>query len=241
MKIAIMQPTFNPWLGYMYMIQSVDTFVFLDNVQFERRSWQNRNKIKLQDKTFLLGLNLQKAPQKTSLQDILFEKDDKWKIKFLKTIHHAYSKSINFNKYYNILEKALFKHTHLAQFNMELIKIYCEHLNIKTPILQASSLNLKNEKKEKLLLEICQTLKADHYLSPEGSKNYLEKEAAKEIFKNANIKIEYFDFIHPTYTQLGVNFIAYLGILDFLFNEKEPCIKFQECVKINECNNESSF
>ncbi|MCV3398354.1 WbqC family protein [Campylobacter lari] len=241
MKIAIMQPTFNPWLGYIYMIQSVDTFVFLDNVQFERRSWQNRNKIKLQDKTFLLGLNLQKASQKTSLQDILFEKDSKWKIKFLKTIHHAYSKSINFDKYYNILEKTLFKHTHLVQFNMELIRIYCEHLNIKTPILQSSSLNLKNKKKEKLLLEICQILKADYYLSPEGSKNYLEKDTAKEIFKNVNIKIEYFDFIHPTYTQLGTNFIAYLGILDFLFNEKEPYTKFQECVKINGCNNESSF
>lgn len=241
MKIAIMQPTFNPWLGYIYMIQSVDTFVFLDNVQFERRSWQNRNKIKLQDKTFLLGLNLQKASQKTSLQDILFEKDNKWKIKFLKTIYHAYSKSINFDKYYNILKKTLFKHTHLVQFNMELIRIYCEHLNVKTPILQSSSLNLKNKKKEKLLLEICQILKADYYLSPEGSKNYLEKDTAKEIFKNANIKIEYFDFIHPTYTQLGTNFIAYLGILDFLFNEKEPYTKFQECVKINECNNESSF
>ncbi|MBT0815333.1 WbqC family protein [Campylobacter lari] len=236
MKIAIMQPTFNPWLGYIYMIQSVDTFVFLDNVQFERRSWQNRNKIKLQDKTFLLGLNLQKAPQKTLLQNILFEKDEKWKFKFLKTIYHAYSKSANFEKYYSVLKKALFKHTHLVQFNMELIRIYCEHLNIKTPILQSSSLNLKNEKKEKLLLEICQTLKADYYLSPEGSKNYLEKDTAKEIFKNANIKIEYFDFIHPTYTQLGTNFIAYLGILDFLFNEKNPCVKFQECIKINEYN-----
>ncbi|EAJ1255121.1 hypothetical protein A0Y59_08095 [Campylobacter lari] len=230
-----MQPTFNPWLGYIYMIQSVDVFVFLDNVQFERRSWQNRNKIKLQDKTFLLGLNLQKTPQKTLLQDILFEKDNKWKNKFLKTIHHAYSKSVNFNKYYNILEKALFKHSHLVQFNMELIKTYCEHLNIQTPILQASYLNLKNKKKEKLLLEICQALKANQYLSPEGSKNYLEKETAKEIFKNANINIEYFDFIHPTYTQLGANFIAYLGVLDFLFNEKDPYIKFQECIKINEC------
>ncbi|EDP6893047.1 hypothetical protein GQR61_02125, partial [Campylobacter lari] len=59
--------------------------------------------------------------------------------------------------------------------------------------------------------------------------------------KNANIEIEYFNFIHPTYTQLGANFIAYLGILDFLFNEKTPYIKFQECVKINERNNESSF
>ncbi|WP_167507497.1 WbqC family protein [Campylobacter armoricus] len=237
MQIAIMQPTFNPWIGYMYMIKSVDTFVFLDNVQFERRSWQNRNKIKLQNKTFMLGLNLQKTSQKTSLQDILFEKDDKWKIKFLKTIYHAYSKSINFDKYYHILENALYKHTHLVHFNMELIKIYCQHLNIQTPILQASNLNITNKKKEKLLLEICKTLKADKYLSPEGSKNYLEEEKAQEMFKNANIQIKYFNFIHPRYTQLGSNFIPYLGILDFLFNEKNPEEKFKEVIKENESFN----
>ena len=40
-----MQPTFIPWAGYFGLIKYVDKFVFLDDVQFERRSWQQRNKI----------------------------------------------------------------------------------------------------------------------------------------------------------------------------------------------------
>ena len=45
-KVAIMQPTFLPWIGYFSLIDKVDEFIFLDNVQFDKRSWQQRNKIK---------------------------------------------------------------------------------------------------------------------------------------------------------------------------------------------------
>ena len=45
-RVAIMQPTFLPWIGYFALIHEVDTFVFLDSVQFAKRSWQQRNQIK---------------------------------------------------------------------------------------------------------------------------------------------------------------------------------------------------
>ena len=44
-KIAIMQPTFLPWVGYFDLIDQVDTFVFLNDVQFQKQTWQHRNKI----------------------------------------------------------------------------------------------------------------------------------------------------------------------------------------------------
>lgn len=237
MKIAIMQPTFNPWLGYIYMIESVDAFVFLDNVQFERRSWQSRNRIKLHNEIYMLNLVIKKTNQKTSLQNILLDKDSKWKQKFLKTIYHAYSKSINFKKYYDFLEKNIYQKEKLIDFNISLIGKICEDLDIKTPIFKASSMDIVLEKKEKLLLNICKSLNADEYLSPEGSKNYLEKENAKKIFENENIKIDYFDFLHPTYFQQGKEFIPYLGSLDFVFNEKNPKEKFKEVIKENESFN----
>ncbi|TKX32855.1 hypothetical protein CQA76_02500 [Campylobacter aviculae] len=227
-----MQPTFNPWLGYIYMIHKVDAFVFLDNVQFERRSWQNRNRIKLQNQIFMLNLIIKKASQKTSLADIFLENDQKWKEKFLKTLYHAYSKSINFKKYYHFLEQSLYQEKKLVDFNINLILKICKDLNIQTPIYRASSMDITLEKKEKLLLNICKNLKANYYLSPEGSKNYLEN--AKKLFEEQNINIEYFDFVHPVYFQQGNTFIAYLGILDFMFNEKNPILKFKEVIKKNE-------
>ncbi|EAI6045393.1 hypothetical protein CAJ59_09215, partial [Campylobacter jejuni] len=68
-----MQPTFLPWIGYIYMIQKVDAFIFLDNVQFEQRSWQSRNKIKLQNNIYYISLSCQKASQKTLLKDICLD------------------------------------------------------------------------------------------------------------------------------------------------------------------------
>ena len=54
MNLAITQPTFLPWAGYFGLIDQVDEIVFLDDVQFEKRSWQSRNKIKFQDKELYL-------------------------------------------------------------------------------------------------------------------------------------------------------------------------------------------
>ncbi|HBK6300855.1 TPA: WbqC family protein [Campylobacter jejuni] len=233
MTIAIMQPTFLPWMGYIYMIQKVDKFVFLDNVQFEQRSWQSRNKIKLQNKTYLFSLSCQKAPQKTLLNDIKLSKDRRWRDKLLKTLHHTYSKTINYKKYFYLLESCLINNNKLADLNIEIITEICKDLKITTPLIRASSLNLPCVKRENLLFEICKILKAQSYLSPKGSKCYLEKDYAKNLFKQGNINIKYFDFICPSYQQQGDNFIAYLSIIDFLFNAKDPYLTFQEITKEN--------
>ncbi|EHR0430052.1 WbqC family protein, partial [Campylobacter jejuni] len=98
-------------------------------------------------------------------------------------------------------------------------------------------------KRENLLLQICNHFNANIYLSPEGSKNYLESKYSKKIFKENNIKIFYFDFIHPNYTQQGNNFIPYLSVLDFLFNVNQPKSEFQKIIQENskKANHESAF
>lgn len=222
MKISIMQPTFCPWTGYFAMIKSVDIMVLLDCVQFERRSWQSRNRIKVQDKEHFISLSLQKAPQKTLIKNMRLLNENKWKNTLLKTIYHAYNKTPNFGTLYEILEKALFKFENLSELNIFLIKEFCQILRLKTPIILASTLNLDGFKRERLLLEICKNLGANEYLSPEGSKVYLQKEEAILLFKNAGVKVEYFDFTHPKYTQQGSDFVPYLSVIDLLFNEKSP-------------------
>ena len=74
------------------------------------------------------------------------------------------------------------------------------------------------------MLEICQILKADEYLSPIGAKDYLQKDEARALFAKANINIEYFAMNHPVYKQQGKqnNFIQSLSIIDLLFNAKNP-------------------
>ncbi|HEB7542324.1 TPA: WbqC family protein [Campylobacter coli] len=228
MTIAIMQPTFLPWIGYIYMIHKVDQFIFLDNVQFEQRSWQSRNKIKLQNKTHFLSLSCQKCSQKTLLSDIKLSKDLRWKNKLLETLRHAYSKSINYQRYFNLIKNCLEKNKKLTDLNIELITQICKDLNITTPLIRASNLNLPEAKRENLLFEICKLFKSNSYLSPEGSRNYLDHECSKNLFKQGGIKINYFDFNHPYYKQQGSDFIAYLSVIDFLFNTKNPALEFNK-------------
>lgn len=218
MKIAIMQPTFLPWLGYFKMIKSVDAFIFLDNVQFERRSWQSRNRIKLQDKIHFLSLSCQKAPQKTPLTQIKLDTEPKWRTRLLKTLHHAYAKAKNFKRYHALIERELYRHDYLVPLNISLILAFCEDLGIKTPLFRASELDLPQAKRENLLLELCLYFGADSYLSPEGSKNYLDTPYSKDLFAKNGIVICYFDFEHPLYPQQGSDFIPYLSAVDYLLN-----------------------
>ncbi|EAI9960916.1 hypothetical protein C5441_06360 [Campylobacter coli] len=229
-----MQPTFLPWMGYIYMIQKVDRFIFLDNVQFEQRSWQSRNKIKLQNKAHFLSLSCQKCSQKTLLNDIELSKDLRWKNKLLETLRHAYSKSINYQRYFNLIKNCLEKNKKITDLNIELITQICKDLNITTPLIRASDLNLPKAKRENLLFEICKLFKSDSYLSPEGSRNYLDQECSKNLFKQGNIKINYFDFTHPYYKQQGNDFIPYLSIIDFLFNAKNPLMDFNKIIGLIE-------
>ena len=231
MTIAIMQPTFLPWIGYMCMIKQVDKFVFLDNVQFETRSWQSRNKIKLQDRTHILSLSCQKAPQKTPIHLIKLDPQLHWRKKILQTLHHAYSKSLNYHKYFPILEKNLLQNQTLVELNTQLITYFCQELNIKTPLFYASKLDLPLAKRENLLFEICQFFKANSYLSPEGSKVYLNQPESIKLFTQGKISIKYFDFIHPCYKQIGKKFIDYLSIIDFLFNVRNPILEFQNILE----------
>lgn len=232
MKIAIMQPTFCPWIGYFKMIELVDSFVLLDTVQFERRCWQSRNRIKLAGKEHWISLHLQKAPQKTLIKDMRLNNEQAWKNTLLKTLHHAYGKSVNFKEIYSILEFGLFHFENLSELNIFLIEQFAGLLKLKTPLIKASSLSLPAVKRENLLLEICKALKADEYLSPEGSKVYLEP--AKDLFKNANINIEYFKMLHPSYTQQNKNFIEYLGIIDLLFNTTNAAQILNDSIIVND-------
>src|SRR5210317_923377 len=106
MKIAISQPTYLPWQGYFALIDYVDEFIFLENIQFAKRSWQQRNKIIYNDKENYLTIPV-KSKGKYYQKIYEVEKDDfnKTKKKHLKIIQNVYSKSDYFNLYFYDLEK----------------------------------------------------------------------------------------------------------------------------------------
>lgn len=214
MKIAIMQPTYFPWAGYFSLINHVDSFVFLDNVQFDRRSWQQRNQIAYKDKKMWITVPVKK---KNLINQLIYEvkiEDKEFKKKHLKKIYHSYSKSQYFNIIYPLIEK-IFEEDfqYLSNLNKKIIKEICNFLKINTKLINAKNLNAKG-KKIFLLSNICKELKADEYVAVQGSKVYMEDHS---VFKEKGILVKFYEYDQKSYSRGKYSFIPHLSILDLLF------------------------
>jgi len=216
MLVGISQPTFMPWIGYFALLDKVQKFIFLDDVQFEKRSWQQRNHINLDNRKYLLSISVKskgKFNQKISEVEILYNKDFEL---IKKKLYYAYNKTRYFKNYYqdicNIIDK---KFIFLSELNVELIKYFAKSLDIKVDY-DFSSKYFLNFKKENLIFELCKISKCTQYLSTIGSKNYLQDH---KFVPGTNIKISFFQYNDVQYNQKGNKFIPKLSILDLIFNE----------------------
>jgi hypothetical protein len=224
-RIAIMQPTYLPWVGYFGLISAVDCFVILDSVQFARRSWQQRNQIKTNNGSMWLTLPvISKGHYKQKINNVRLDSSKDYLSEHTKSIHHSYAKAKFYpsecDKIFNLIDFSNSKY--LVDITVPIIKNCCKILGIKTQILSSSELNLDGVKDE-LLVSICKFLNADEYISPPGSKVYLED---SKRFVEAKIDVSYFNFTHPVYPQINGDFLPYMSIIDLIFNCGPNSMKF---------------
>ncbi|MDD5145736.1 MAG: WbqC family protein [Candidatus Pacebacteria bacterium] len=222
MKATIMQPTYLPWLGYFDLMDQSDIFIFLDNVQFEKQSWQQRNRIKSPKGELLLTIPvIRKYPQE--IREVQINNNLPWQSEHLKAIQYNYSKAKYFNEYLSFFE--IFyseKKEKLIDFTIPIILKIKDFLGINCKIIKSSELDVKGKRVE-LLIDICKKVGANEYLSPLGSKEYIDE---NNLFEKENIKLEYQQFEHPEYLQLWGKFVPYLSTIDLLFNCGADSIKY---------------
>ena len=216
MKCAIMQPHYFPWSGYFNLMSKVETYVFLDNVQFSKNSWQSRNQIIINDQKKWIMIPLKKSPLNTNIKDKLIDYSKKWQSKIFKTIIQNY-KNYPFIK--DLEELMVFstniKLLNLSDYNIEILKFLSFKLNIKVEFIKSSDLNVKKERTQKVV-EILEKVKATEYLSPIGAKEYLHKDGFNEITK---IKLLFNDYKNKPYNQKdSKNFVPNLSIIDLIAN-----------------------
>lgn len=221
-RCAIMQPTYIPWIGYFSMIDKVDLFVFLDDVQLVKRSWQVRNKIKSNGKELLLTIPIAKDKKRNEMliNNTSYCKNENWKEKHLKSITHSYSKAEYYDDVYPFIEKIYWRNDHfsISQFNIDIIESICEKIGISTRLVHSSNVIKEKGKKDELLANICEALNAGCFLSAQGAVPYIEQKSPGGEFTKRNIELFYHMYNHPIYPQLGKEFISHIGIFDLLFN-----------------------
>ena len=215
--VVISQPTYLPWTGYFRIMKEADVYVFLDNVQFEQRSWQSRNRIKSAEKFAWLSIPTHHGSQ-SRIRDIEIDNSKPWKRQHLTAIKTSYGKSHYFDKYYSFLKSTYdLRWTELALLNIHLIKYFAAQLGLSPTFVRASKLGLEG-KRTNLLLDICKMFGADRYVSSIGAKNYMEADGAKPVFEKFGIAVEFLEVVPFTYPQLFGEFIPELSIIDLLFN-----------------------
>ncbi|OHC01691.1 MAG: hypothetical protein A3H23_04305 [Planctomycetes bacterium RIFCSPLOWO2_12_FULL_40_19] len=213
MLVAIHQPQYLPWLGYLDKIDRAEIFVILDNVQFKKNEWQNRNRIKTaQGWQWITVPVLYKFPEK--INEVRINNNTNWNKKHLHALITNYSKSPYFADYKRFFED-IFSHSweRLVDINIEIIKFLIGTLELKTKLVMASDLKLREEPTERLI-DICKTLNGSKYLAGRDGSKYMNL----EIFDKEGIEIIFQDFKHPVYNQLYGDFEPGMSAIDLLFN-----------------------
>lgn len=216
MRVAISQPNYLPWIGYFQLISSVDTFVFLDDVQYTQRDWRNRNLIKTNNGLEWISIGVSMPTGRSSLINKVEINDSNWVNRHLNGIRHAYRQSREFRKYFPIVEDWLqskMQEKFLCKLNIELTIEIANLLDIKTNFLVASNISIPKDKNSRLL-EICEILNASTYVSGPAAKAYLNVEE----FNARNKNVEFFQYRLKEYDQMFGKFEPKVTVIDAILN-----------------------
>jgi hypothetical protein len=215
MKIVILQSNYIPWKGYFDLINDADIFCFLDEVQYTKNDWRNRNKLYSKNGLFWLTIPINKKSVNLKISEVLLE-DNFWQEKHFKSIVQNYAKAPQLNNLLPFLEDVFLKTKwqSLSQLNQFLIREICNYIGIQTKIVNSKDYELADNKVDRIVSLIKQ-MNGTEYLSGLAGANYLNTE--EEVFNQTNIKLSYKNYGNfKTYQQNSPFFENYVSIIDTL-------------------------
>lgn len=216
MIVGIHQPHYLPWLRYLEKIARSDVFIVLDDVQYEKNGFQNRNKIKTAQGWTYLTVPVQRPTQRP-IAEIEIDNRTDWREKHRRAIEQSYRKAPFFAEYWPDLAAVYDREwTHLAALNRAMLELYLRQLGITSRIAYSSELTVAGESSERIA-NLCRAVEGDTYLSGEHAVHaYLDA----SVLEQAGVGLAFQRWEAPTYRQLypAAGFIPDLAIVDLLFN-----------------------
>ncbi len=227
MKVAIMQPYFFPYLGYMQLVSAVDKFVFFDDVNFIKKGWIHRNRIRDKAGEVAFSVPLRKASQNNLIKDqALSDSYADWTSGWLKTLTHCYQKAPRYEEALGLVKKVLSPPidsiSDLAQRSVESV---CAYTNLTTEFTRSSDLQYdRTGSGQDKILSICQNLGATSYFNPFNGRELYDP----GVFSNAGIELYFMPQTNVNYLQFSSeDFIPNLSVIDALmFVEVEELANF---------------
>jgi len=197
MKIAIHQPEHFPYMGFFQKMEAADMFVILDDVQFTKGNFQHRNRLlNNKGKEEWFTIPLEKKPHHKKIKDIKTNDTIEWRDKIVKQFFKNHTLLSNLR--YEILNlRDIYSSSNLIDINLASIDFCRKKLDIKTPLILSSELDIETKGSQKLS-DICNELEASEYISGQGAKEYLDESVfnCKVSFFNPKVKNHYTTLQH---------------------------------------------
>ncbi len=219
MKVAIHQPHYFPWLGYLNKMASVDEFIILDEVQLSDSTNMCRNRFLTKSgKERYLTVSFEKKDyMKKRFCDVKLNKEVNWQQDHKNFLIDTYGKLPSFDEVWQEISH-IFEESYETVYEVSMDSIFAlrKLLDIRTPLMYQSAIDYcKEAKKNDLVLSLCEAVHAKSYLSGNGARNYMQVDS----FVKKGIIVEFQEFSHPCYPQAFSSvFIPNLSSLDLLFN-----------------------
>ena len=224
-RIAIVQSNYIPWRGYFDLIRRVDEFVLFDEVQYTRRDWRNRNRIKTAQGVCWLTIPVAVKGRYTQKISETLVSESSWRERHWRTLSMAYGRAPFFRSLRERFEELYLgsDEERLSRINERFLRAVCELLGLTTRLKRSSDYEIVAGKSERLV-SICRQADATEYYSGPAARAYLDEDA----FRRAGIEVRW--MVYPEYRpyrqQHGPAFERGLSIVDLLFNEGPECERF---------------
>ncbi len=215
-RVAISQSSYIPWKGFFDLINNVDHFVLYDDVQYTKRDWRNRNRIKSAQGNRWLSIPVKVKNRSTQRLCDTEIADMNWGRHHWKAISHSYARSPYFKEFAKFFEEIYLGTlpTKLSEVNYLFIQAVCNLLAIKTPISFSMEMHFQKSDKNRQLLSLCQELGATDYFSGPSAESYIDV----SLIVSEGIRIHVVDYAdYPEYPQLFPPFNHHVSILDLIF------------------------
>jgi hypothetical protein len=214
-RVVINQSNYLPWKGYFDLIHDADLFIFLDDVQFTKNDWRNRNRVKGPNGTHWLTIPVGQALDRRV--DEVPLPGGPWREKHWRALQHSYRSSPHFARF-----EAFFREVYsggpwrtLSELNQHLIKsIARDFLGLATGFVDSSAFQLASRNQDRVI-DLLKAAGATTYISGPAARSYLDPAR----FEKEGIELVWKDYAgYPEYPQPWPPFEHAVAIVDLLFS-----------------------
>ena len=220
--MAILQSNYIPWKGYFDLIRRVDEFILLDDVQYTKNDWRNRNRVKTPG-----GVQWLTIPVLAKFGQTIEEarvREGSWAATHCKTLRQAYARAGAFPEELARLYEQAGTLSYLSAINRLFLEALCRWLGISTPLVSSSAYPVEGVKTDRLIA-LLRASGADDYLSGPSARSYLECDK----FQAAGIGLSLIDYQgYPEYPQLHGPFEHAVTALDLVLSTGAEAPRYLE-------------